>query len=131
MTLRKWEYIAQALEHHQAPAEIIEAAKDLDRALVNCGLTHNTPAWLDYESCNSPDREDWIRLDDIVIGSMYCSACTTDNGKTIPCERCELNRGLTKEISCTPEFVYGKDIFNIVKSFVRAKSIKIGGKRKL
>lgn len=126
--LRKWEHIAKALENLKAPAEITGAARKINEALIALGITYNTPAWVEYYSnYPDPDKESWVTLKTIIFGAHYCSACTTEAGIDINCGKCKLRGGADNNtdydiiMPCTPESLYGVNLYEIVSEFVERK----------
>ncbi len=116
--MRKWEYIAKALEHLNAPSEIVEDAKQIDSLLVNMGLGYDTPEWKRILATGcTPDQESAETLLDIIYDDQACSACTTEDGTEVPCRSCKLG---AKSAGCTPIRKYNRDYFTEVVLWVGA-----------
>ena len=116
--LRKWEYTAKVLKNLKAPNKIINAAYEIDNILVNIGLDHNTPRWIDYMSEHEYQNEDWSSLRYLMSDPTYCSACFDVYDNDINCSDCLLSTGST---SCTPRSVYANDYCRMISDYIGNK----------
>lgn len=113
--LRKWVYVAKTLRHLKAPSNVINAAQEIDNILVNLGLDHNTPRWMDYISKHEYINEDWSSVRYLMGEPDFCSACFDVNNIDINCSNCLLSKG---NASCTPRSVYANDYCKIISDYI-------------
>ena len=102
---RKWEYIADQLRQIYAPKKVINAAIEIDNAMVKLKLEYNTLDWRRIYS------EDYLTLLGLINNSASCSAC---HDATNGCTYCRLG-GKT---GCTPRCKHADDYYSIVHDWV-------------
>lgn len=105
--MRKWEYIARILEHKEAPIRIIDAAKEIDSALLSLGL--------DNKQLYGPMDHGWENLEIIINDRSHCSACIDCN---YDCNYCLLG----SEEGCTPRNKHAVNYFKTVNDYTRHKA---------
>ncbi len=114
---RKWEYITTQLRKFNAPSKVVDAAVEIDNAMVRLGLGFHTDLWKKrYPLCvkYEPSMYQLNKL----IGSMgTCSACI-ESGYI--CSDCKL--GAPKR--CTPRSKHADLYFSIVKDWVADKVVR-------
>ena len=111
----KWEYIDTWLTNLNAPKKVINAAIEINNALVDLGLGDNTQDWeKDYDRISRVDRTSLSRLHDLIMTDLYCTAC-------VNCEYICIHCKLGDDSLCTPRHRYADDYFSIVRKWVEKK----------
>jgi hypothetical protein len=112
---RKWEYIADQLREHKAPAKVVNAAVESDNAMVKLGLGYHTEYWTKKYPIYLKYQPLLIKeLYDLVTDNKSCSACE-DCGCI--CSECKLGQSRR----CTPRNKHADLYFTIVKFWVAGK----------
>ena len=112
---RKWEYIADQLRKLNAPAKVVNAATEIDNAMVKLELGYNTKYWVnDLYHRTPPPSTQLLRLLSLVNNSDSCSACD----ETIAgCHTCKLGG----KDGCTPRRNYADKHYSIVYNWITSK----------
>ena len=100
---RKWVYITQELFKLNAPFKVLNAAIELDNALVRLGLGYNTADWI----AMYPTKPCISKL---IVNKPSCSACE----QSIFCNYCVLG----DYYSCTPRNKHADDYYGIVGNWI-------------
>lgn len=112
--MRKWQYIADALRIKGSPEKVINAAKEIDAALVRLGLGNAGFEYGPYKEGNSHKSESWADISDMVYDVGNCSACCDCEQQ---CENCKLGGGG----HCTPRSKHADDYFKVITDYVSKK----------
>ena len=95
-----------------APKKVINAAIEIDKALVQLELGYNTKRW------ESTIRDGPVNLFAIVSGVHICSAChdtkSEETQYNVNCKICKLGR----DCKCTPRSKYADNYYGIVDDWV-------------
>lgn len=116
---RKWEYIATRLKEINAPDKVVNAAIEIDNAMVRLGLGYNTTVWVNAYPHYVSNPPDTGGLYDIVMDRHSCSACV-DSGYM--CFACKLGSAH----KCTPRSKHADKYFTIMKNWTKKKSKEEG-----
>ena len=109
----KWMFIAAWLIELKAPIKVVNAAIEIDNALIALGLGHNTPKWdKDYDSVSQWDRSTYPLLHNLIMSDSYCSACYEVD---YDCGLCKLG----DHHHCTPRSRYAANYFSIVRKWTQ------------
>lgn len=113
--LSKWMFIAAWLIELKAPGKVVNAAIEIDKALIAYGLGHNTQEWeRDYDYITGWDRTSYEALLNLINTEEYCTACEDVSGI---CRRCKLGTGLC----CTPRSRHADKYFSIVRNWAEKR----------
>lgn len=113
--LSKWDFIAKWLKELNAPKKVINAAIEVDDALIACGLGHNTCDWeRDYDYITGWDRTSYEALFNLINTEEYCTACEDVCGI---CRKCKLGANLC----CTPRSRHADKYFSIVRNWTEQR----------
>lgn len=108
----KWVFISNWLKELGAPEKVINAATEIDNALIGLGLGYNTKEWEeDYDHVSRWNRADPTTLKKLIMNGYYCSAC--DDVDEL-CSKCKLG----EVMSCTPRSKHADQYFTIVRRWV-------------
>ena len=109
----KWKFIASWLEELSAPKKVINAAIEIDNALIHLSLGYNTKEWVEvYDIISKWDRTRFDLLFDLMMNDEYCTACE-DCGCI--CRHCKLGDSNT----CTPRYWHADEYFTIIKRWIK------------
>jgi len=115
MKQRKWEYIANKLREFKAPAKVVNAAVELDNALIKLELGWNTDEWSAY-----PEVVCVAGLRGLVYDVLTCTACDVVND----CSECTLGGHYGQYYyCCTPRSKHADNYHHIVAGWI-SKSLR-------
>jgi len=105
----KWKYITEKLQEQKAPSKVVNAAREIDNALVSLGLGYNTNEW-------EEQSKEILSISFLVGDVRSCAACLDARLRDpeVPCYACKLG-DIT---SCTPRSKYADDYLRIVQNYV-------------
>lgn len=114
---RKWEYIADQLRLLNAPAKVVNAATEINNAMVRLGLGFHTDLWKkSYPICVKYEPS-ITQINKLIRSMGTCSACV-ESGYI--CSDCKL--GAPKR--CTPRSKHADLYYSIVKDWIAEKVVR-------
>lgn len=108
---RKWEYIADQLDRLKAPAKVVNAAIEIDNAMVKLGLGYHTDDWVKRYPVLLKYPPTITELHSLVSSHRSCTAC-------LDCLSICTNCKLGTERQCTPRSKHADRYYGIVKRWI-------------